>query len=1262
MKRITTLSSTLTVIFMSLCVNSFAQSVMGIYTIADQTATTSHTTATAEMPASSSQSVMAKNGMTAAPKNYKTFTAPYKNTSAQAAAANAGYEHHPEAGLLFPGTPCDNCYELIGKRTEMTKTFEKPGANPADGKDEMVQTSTMSMHYRDAEGNWLTVKTQLQPDLDHKGVYAAKEQPVPVILNATDKFSSLGKTGEMMKFNNNLELIYLKPDGTEVSLGAANWANHTAGDEGVYVTNAWPGVDIEMSVLRGAIKTNFQINHAMPEYADGTLLVRDHMQLDKGLTLNTNGRTKFSDFLEIKDKTGTVLYFASLATAYEKVNYKQTIRNLEYYVKGNTVDIALPGDYLNRPSSAYPVIIDPLVSSAGSSTTVNGCSYNALWTAGMGCSYLNAAATPTNCTLTDIQFTFQYTALTAGLEYCGFSFYLGTCRSPSTAAAGYSWSCNTPLPGTCTSTGGAAYSIWTGTGVTGTTGLGTCVSAPQCASYNLNIQMLFYQNWLTTPACATTYYYGSQPLVITVFGHTVEMTAAGVTASPTTVCAGAPVTLSGTAHYGVPAYNYVWTPGPVSGSPATVNPTTTTTYTLTVTDLCGITTGGTVTITVNPTSPINGVLTMCTGNSTTLTDATAGGTWSSSTTGVATVGAATGIVNGVSAGTSTITYTTATGCKAFAVVTVTPLPVAITGTTSMCQGSTASLFDATTGGAWSSSNTAIATVSASGVVTGVSGGTATITYGTPGCVATITVTVNPSPDISGTSFTNPTICNGTDGTFTLSGLTPGDTYTVHYTGAGGPVTVTIVADGTGNVIITGLGAGTYSTISVTNSLGCVSNVVGPIVLVSPGVPPAPTLTNSSPICDGGIVNFTASDAFAGVTYSWSGPGGFSSTSQNPTINPAGLSANGTYTVTVTTASGCTSAPATTVVVVNPIPVLTLTSSTNPTTCQGLNGTITITVSGLPTGLNYNVTYLDNGTSYGTTIISNVSGNVIITGIGSGTYDGIYVTSPAGCVSNTVGPVVLTDPGAPPPPSITTNTPLCVGQALSLLATDAVQGGTYSWVFPNGGTSTLQNPTITNTVYADTGIYTVYYNIANCISFTTDDITLYPPIILTNITPSTAIPYGSSIQLNVDGAMYYWWRPDNGSLNNPNINNPIATPTDSTVYTVIGTSQWGCKDSTNVTIGVNHTMTVVIPSAFTPNNDGLNDIFRIGNLTHQKLVDFSVFNRWGQLVYHNTYDPKQGWDGTFNGSPQDMGVYNYVIILANPDGTNNIYKGDVTLIR
>ena len=1179
MKRIFTLSTTLTAICIFLFISASGQGVAGVYHISDQTTEAAPTN---KFAASTPQSVMAKNAMTAIPLNYKYFTKPYKTTSKEAAAANLGYENHPEAGLLYPGTPCENCYELIGQRTETTKTFQKEGITEDGGKDVMKQTSTMPMHYLDAAGNWRTITINLQPNNDHKGVYAAMAQPTPVIINAASGFSSIGKTGESIRFNNNLELIYVKPDGSEMSLGVANWTNHTAGDDGAYVTNAWPGIDIEMHTVRGAVKTSFNINHAMPAYADGKLLIRDHIQADKGLSLvprdgakaGADGNIHTTGVFDVKGGMDEEKYAISVATVFEHADPKNTFQLLEYILgSGNILDIALPGSYLNKPESTYPIVVDPLVSLAtGATPLVNGASYNAAWTAHQGCEYIDSAWTPINSTLTDIQFSFAYTTTTIAMEYVGYTFYLGACGSPSTGS-GFAWSCNSPFAGVCTSAGGATYTIWAANATTGTTsGLGACVSAPSCPSYPLKIAMYFFQNWNTTAACATTYVSASAPLIITVFGHTVELTGAGVTGTPATICPGENVTLAATGIYGVPPYTYSWLPGPVTGSPATVNPTTTTTYTLTVTDHCGITTGGTTTITVNPTTPITGTLSLCAGNTTPLADATAGGTWSSSTTAVATIGAGTGIVNGVSSGTSTITYTTAAGCKAYAVVTVTPLPTTITGTPVMCQGATTTLNDATPGGAWSSSTPAIATVSATGVVTGVAGGTSTITYGTPGCATTITVTVNPTP-------------------------------------------------------------------------------------------PIPVLTNSSPLCSGDTIYFTATDGTAGVAFSWKGPSGFTAAIPNPFINSAGMSGTYIYTVTATSAAGCKSLPATTIVTVNPTPVLTLGESTNPTTCGGTNGTISLEVSGLPGGTNYIVSYFDNSIFHNGPVTSSSSGAIVITGLDSGTFNGIYLTTFPGCKSNKVGPITLTDPPPPPPPVISSNEPICVDQTLDLYGSDAIPAGTYKWVFPTGATSTLQDPIITTTTYADSGTFILTYDVANCFSSTSKHLSINPPTKLINITPNSTILYGSTVQLNVDGALYYWWTNNDGTLSNPNLNDPIATPLQTTTYTVVGTSISGCKDTAEIAVTVTDPSPIVIPTAFTPNNDGLNDIFRLANLTKQKLVEFSVFNRWGQVVYHNTSgDAKSGWDGTFNGSPAEMGVYNYFIIVSNPDGTNQTYKGDVTLIR
>jgi len=150
-------------------------------------------------------------------------------------------------------------------------------------------------------------------------------------------------------------------------------------------------------------------------------------------------------------------------------------------------------------------------------------------------------------------------------------------------------------------------------------------------------------------------------------------------------------------------------------------------------------------------TPITGSLSVCVGSSTSLTDATPGGTWSSSNVAVATIGS-TGIATGVSIGVCTITYTLS-GAFVTASFTVNPNPTPIVGLTTVGVGSSIALSDATSGGSWSSSNPSVATVGAgSGIVTGVSPGTATIIYTLPdGCSVSVVITVVSSTSVASQS-------------------------------------------------------------------------------------------------------------------------------------------------------------------------------------------------------------------------------------------------------------------------------------------------------------------------------------------------------------------------------------------------------------------------------------------------------------------------------------------------------------------------------
>src|SRR5690606_14706011 len=159
---------------------------------------------------------------------------------------------------------------------------------------------------------------------------------------------------------------------------------------------------------------------------------------------------------------------------------------------------------------------------------------------------------------------------------------------------------------------------------------------------------------------------------------------------------------------------------------------------------------------------------------------------------------------------------------------------------------------------------------------------------------------------------------------------------------------------------------------------------------------------------------------------------------------------------------------------------------------------------------------------------------------------------------------------------------------------------------------------------------------------------------------TLVKYGTSIQLLANGARLYSWDPVS-SLNNPNTSHPVATPLEPTMYTVTGIGANGCRASDTLKVDLDMRDKLFIPTAFSPNGDGKNDIFKVTNLTFQRLVEFRVYNRWGQEVY-STNDNNKGWDGSWKGVPQEIGNYQYLIRVAYPDGYLDTYKGDVTLVR
>jgi hypothetical protein len=187
----------------------------------------------------------------------------------------------------------------------------------------------------------------------------------------------------------------------------------------------------------------------------------------------------------------------------------------------------------------------------------------------------------------------------------------------------------------------------------------------------------------------------------------------------------------------------------------------------------------TVTIIVSPgITPITGGNTVCVGTATLLSNITPGGTWTSSAPGVASVSGG-GLVTGLSLGVTTISYVVGSFCPVSMVVSVNANPGPISGAPTVCEGSTIPLANTVTGGVWSSSNTAIATIHAtSGALTGVAAGIADITY-TMGasCFVTKNIVVDPLP----APITGPNTACATH-TLVLSDITPGGLWSSASTG------------------------------------------------------------------------------------------------------------------------------------------------------------------------------------------------------------------------------------------------------------------------------------------------------------------------------------------------------------------------------------------------------------------------------------------------------------------------------------------------
>ena len=274
---------------------------------------------------------------------------------------------------------------------------------------------------------------------------------------------------------------------------------------------------------------------------------------------------------------------------------------------------------------------------------------------------------------------------------------------------------------------------------------------------------------------------------------------------------------------------------------------------------------------------------------------------------------------------------------------------------------------------------------------------------------------------------------------------------------------------------------------------------------------------------------------------------------------------------------------------------------------------------------------------------------------------LKVTSKDQCVDSTTK-VLSTI--FPQPKAAFTNSAdtICVNNQISftdksLGLTSAVNA--WNWNFSNGMVSNLQNPNIN---FVDSGNYTVrlyIYNTQGCVSDTISKVVSIEPYPVLKLGPSKVVLENGQIsivpQFVYGRSLQYLWTPAT-YLNSDTAAIPISTPKADITYTLTLTGLGNCTVSDNVFIKV--LLAPMVPNAFSPNGDGINDTWKILYLESYPGATIDIFNRYGQKVFSSTgYNTE--WDGTFNGSPLPIGTYYYII---NPKNGRSIINGSVTIIK
>ncbi|HTD98544.1 MAG TPA: gliding motility-associated C-terminal domain-containing protein [Mucilaginibacter sp.] len=446
-----------------------------------------------------------------------------------------------------------------------------------------------------------------------------------------------------------------------------------------------------------------------------------------------------------------------------------------------------------------------------------------------------------------------------------------------------------------------------------------------------------------------------------------------------------------------------------------------------------------------------------------------------------------------------------------------------------------------------------------------------------------------------------------------------------------------------------------------------SNVISIIIATTPATPVF--VTSPVTICTGNAATLTVASPQQGVTYDW-----YDSPAKtnhlftgNPYITSA-LSANTTFYVQATNGS-CSSPLAIAQVNITGSPAVPLVN-TPVAVCTGSSATLNI--SNPQAGLIYNWYTTATG------------GNPVFTGINFMTLaiiaNTIYyaeAVNNGGCVSVSRAAVNVT---VNPLPQVTAQgTSICPGTTATLTASSTDQNAVINWYASSTGGNIIftGSPFTTNALNANTTYYAEAVNtVSGCVSTSRSPAAIQmiqaidAPVVTVSATTTSSVTFKWSA---VNGATGYQVSIDNGqTFTDPSSGSAGLTHTvsglqllQSVTVVVRATGSSSCQLSTGSVAATGTAANplgdqIFVPNAFTPNGDGKNDIVYVRGGTIKSLK-FYVYDQWGELLY-TSLNQQSGWDGTYKGTKEPVGVYVYYVEAIMNDGHQVNKKGTITLLK